>query len=281
MNKEAAKKKIGNIVSRTKNVAKKHIGQKAAYFYTHTWNKTMGELTGQYKKHFPKNAERYRRGSMFFKALLREMKVRDVGTIYRGLSKKQALKLISDKKLTRLTFSSFTKDLDTAEEFAMGLNVVLRIKGRVPCIIYDDKRYVSRYNTEKEVLLPPGVFTMVKRTMTANDTQIYDVKFKPTNARIVNVGKGTIKVLTSANNNMNLMWRRKKIHNAEVLLTKLYGERTNINHENMNHAANYNTKKNDPNWKRKNAAIQKMRTRLDAHINATTKRIALLEKGLL
>ena len=263
----------------------RHLGRKAAYFYTHTWNRTMGEVAGIYPKHFPENAERYRRGSVLFKALLKDMKEQNVGTIYRGLSESQARAIIRDGKLERQTFSSFTEDMKVADEFAEDSNTVIRIRGRVPCIKYDDSRYVSMYNTEKEVLLPPGVFTLQPsknvyfkyNSETIKGTNVYNVTFTPIRVQIPRFS-GKIKERTSPNNNMNLMWRQKKIHNLEKQLTQLYTNRVNVNQKNMNHAVNYNAK--NPNWKRKNATIQKLRKTLSAQIETTEKRIQMLKRGV-
>ena len=285
MNKETAAKKIRNIASR--GVSKSHLGRKAAYFYSHTWNRTMGEVAGMYPKYFPENAERYRRGSVLFKALLGDMKEQNVGTIYRGLPVDQAIRIIRDGKLERRTFSSFTEDIKVADEFAEDSNTVLRIRGRVPCIKYDDRRYVSMYNTEKEVLLPPGMFTLRPssnvyfkyNTNAINGTNVYNVTFTPIRVNIPRFS-GKTKEKTSPNNNMNLMWRRKKIHNLDKQLTQLYANRVNVNQKNMNHAANYNANKNDPSWKRKNATIDKLRKTLNAQIETTQKRIEALKKGV-
>jgi hypothetical protein len=245
----------------------------------------MGEVAGIYPKHFPENAERYRRGSVLFKALLKDMKEQNVGTIYRGLSESQARAIIRDGKLERQTFSSFTEDMKVADEFAEDSNTVIRIRGRVPCIKYDDRRYVSMYNTEKEVLLPPGTFTLQPsknvyfkyNSETINGTNVYNVTFTPIRVQIPRFS-GKIKERTSPNNNMNLMWRQKKIHNLEKQLTQLYTNRVNVNQKNMNHAVNYNAK--NPNWKRKNATIQKLRKTLSAQIETTEKRIQMLKRGV-
>jgi hypothetical protein len=286
MNKETAAKKIRNIASR--GGSKSHLGRKAAYFYSHTWNRTMGEVAGMYPKYFPENAERYRRGSMLFKALLRDMKEQNVGTVYRGLSESQARQIIREGKLERKTFSSFTEDIKVADEFAEDSNTVLRIRGRVPCIKYDDRRYVSMYNTEKEVLLPPGVFTLQPsknvyfkyNSETINGTNVYNVTFTPIQVQVPRFSGKRANTKTSPNNNMNLMWRQKKIHNLEKQLTQLYANRVNVNQKNMNHAANYNTKKNDPSWKRKNATIDKLRKTLNTQIGTIQKRIQALKRGV-
>lgn len=196
----------------------KHLARKAAYFYTHVWDKTFGEALGLYPPHEKATPQRYMRAGVFIKALLKNMKNQNVGTIWRGLSENQARNFEKNGQMTRKTFSSFSRSYTVAEKFADG-KVILVIEGRVPAIKYNQKRYKSVYANEDEVLLPPGSFTHNKshpKTMIRGKT-IYYVKFTPIDIH-VNIPKTNN---TRAQNIMNNRWRQMKIKNIENQMNKI------------------------------------------------------------
>ena len=137
----------------------RHLGAKAAFKYTYTWDRTFGELVGMYPKFKPSNVQRYQRGSLFFKALMREMRVKNVPKIYRGVSNTDANNIMKDLKIDRNTFTSFSRNIEVAKRFAGDSHVIMCVHGTIPCVDYStNKRYRSVFPEESEVLLPPGTF---------------------------------------------------------------------------------------------------------------------------
>jgi hypothetical protein len=268
----------------------KHLGRKAAYYYTHTWNRTFGEKVGMYPKYSPMNDERYKRAGVFMKALASEMKNQNVGTIYRGLSKEQGTAFVETGVVKRKTFSSFTTDFKVAQWFSD--TIILAMSGRVPSVKYNQTRYVSMYNLEKEVLLPPGVFTRdrSKPIRMRGGRTIIEVSFKPIQVNIAKkeskanakyapmyknaVAGGALTKNTSVNN----QWRRQKANELEKQMQKIQFENmTRVQNLNANHA---NVYKNTPEWHKKDATIQKMKNRLRTQITTLQKRVNAIKKGL-
>jgi hypothetical protein len=137
----------------------RHLGAKAAFKYTYTWDRTFGELVGMYPKFKPSNVQRYKRGSLFFKALMREMKVKNIRKIYRGVSTTDANNIMKDLVIDRNTFTSFSRDIEVAKRFAGDSRVIMCVQGTIPCVDYStNMRYRSLFPEESEVLLPPGTF---------------------------------------------------------------------------------------------------------------------------
>lgn len=257
----------------------KHLGAKAAFKYTYTWNKTFGELVGMYPKFKPSNAERYRRGSVFFKALMREMKVQNVGTIYRGLSKSDAEKFMSNvahgSKMERNTFTSFSHKLDIAKHFSNigGESMtILRISGKIPCVDYTQtSRYKSHFPNEAEVLLPPGSFEFIDIDInTVNRYTIFDVKFTPKPVNVSAFAKNANKkynyskvVNNKTFNNTNVTWNREKLNN----LLKSQQQKF----ENLKKLRSMNETKN---------AVQRANRKIRELIQKDTKRIEFIQKRL-
>lgn len=247
----------------------RHLGAKAAFKSTFTWNKTFGELVGMYPKFKPSNAERYRRGSVFFKALLNEMKVQDIGTIYRGLSKIDADKFMSNgMELDRNTFTSFSHNITIAKRFGSESEVLLRISGRIPCINYG-LRYKSIFPHESEVLLPPGVFNF-KDINTGNGVTIFDVTFKQ---KYINVNKlvqnANKKYNYSKTNNTNRMFLNTNYKwNKQKLNTLLNSQGRKL--KNLNKLKSMN----------KSPAVQSAKRKISELYNQNKKRINFLAKRL-
>ena len=266
----------------------KHLGRKAAYYYTHTWNRTMGEKVGLYPKHSPMNDERYKRAGVFMKALASEMKNQNVGTIYRGLSKKQGAAFVNSGVVKRKTFSSFTTDFQVAQEFSD--EIILALSGRVPSVKYNQTRYVSMYNTEKEVLLPAGVFTRdrAKPIRMRGGRTIIEVSFKPIQVNVAKKeAKANVKyapmyknasMTFTKNTSVNNQWRRQKANELEKQMHKIQFENmTRVQNLNAKHANAY---KNTPEWRKKDDVIQKMKNRLGAQVASLQKRVNGIKKGL-
>lgn len=80
----------------------------------------------------------------------------------------------------KTTLSSFTKSIEVAKGFATN-NIVLEIEGNqtLPGIDFTTGQFQSEYG-EREVLLPPGTFTVLERFPDHyNNVWIILVKFEP------------------------------------------------------------------------------------------------------
>lgn len=155
----------------------KYLGSKAAFYRTYGFNKVEGSLVGAYPK-ISKNAENYKRSSVFFKSLLRELKpIKSGTTLYRGLPPHEARALTTSGVIEKKTFASFTTDVKialrliansiykskntTAPLVVMSVNVSNNTPTRG--VVYNGIRYKSMFPTEKEILLPPGTFTFSRK----------------------------------------------------------------------------------------------------------------------
>lgn len=243
----------------------RHIARKGAFFYTHTWDRTFGERVGMFPKH-PKTTEnRMRRAGTFMKAMEKNMKNQNVGTIYRGLKGYQSQIFEKSGEITSKTFSSFSKDVDVAVKFArMGSGtIVLKIEGRVPSIVYNQVRYISKYYNEQEVLLPPGKFIQDPKQSTRGlkGVTIIPVIFQPQKLNVPNVPRTN----RNMNDNMNTWWRKFKVYQ----LMKEKREIENVNIPRLNKMITKSPK---------NEILKKMRTRLNNHIKSIKTRINRLNK---
>lgn len=251
----------------------RHLGAKAAFKYTYTWNKTFGELIGMYPKFKPSNAERYRRGSVFFKALLREMNVQNVGVIYRGLSKSEAEKFIATGQVERNTFASFSHNIRTARSFSSESRTILKIIGRVPCVDYTQiMRYKSQFPSEAEVLLPPGTLEFLGTKSESNGWTIFNVRFTPKTVNVNTLAKNANKKYNYSkvnnknkkyNNTTNITWNVHKLIN----LLKSQKQKS----ENLNRLKSMNQTKD---------AVQRANRKIRELIQKDTKRIEFIQKRL-
>lgn len=268
--KRRLKEKVSNMASRGAFDGKKHLGTKAVYMYTGTWNKTFGELAGMYPKWNPSNAERYKRGSVYFKALLNEMRVRNVGTIYRGVAGDEIV-----DSFERKTFSSFSTNIRVADSFAFLKKdgQIMSVSGAFPCVRVDDPRYRTQYNGESEIILPPGIFERdySKNTNTSpNGRSIVRYKFRPIQVNINQLHANANKKynysdVTKKNirNISNYRWNRVKLR---IVKKSLENKKNNLEKlKKMN--------QNKEIVKRSMSRIQKL-------INENKKRANLLERCL-
>jgi hypothetical protein len=199
-----------------------HLGKKAAFMRTMGYNKAMRSLIGNFPRQEGKN-NLYKRTALFRRHLFDAMRpIKSGKELYRGLSGQNAknfYKLVlrpGRKNFNTNSFSSFTKNINTARNFAGG-GVVLVIKpyGGLPVLNYTNKRrnLRSMYPTEDEVLLPPGKFTIIGK---GSNLFEYIVQFTPSK-QLPNIKKETLTRVKSTNygdnvniNEMNNYWKRNK-----------------------------------------------------------------------
>ena len=253
----------------------KHLARKGAFFYTYTWNMTFGEKVGMYPKFNPTNTDRYKRASVFMKAMMKDFKMSNYSRtpLYRGLSQYEWKNLFhkGTRKLTRNTFTSFTRDFGVAASFADS-DIVLEFNGSAKTIEYDMIKYVSVFGSaESEVLFPPGTFTIDSGgpTRFRGNKQIIKVRFTPkkgvdfnklehrANVRFKNryIKHGAT---IHMSNNMNERWKQHKVNNLRATLKTLANDRNKIINIHLTEAL-----KNNPNI-RKLAILNKMHNRINA-----------------
>lgn len=195
--------------------------------YTHGYNKTIRSLIGNFPKQEGKN-EDYKRARVFRNSLIRTMKPTTTNLrVYRGLSGENAKKfknMIKSGKNYYNTnaFSSFTTKAAIASMFAKGdkffaskedVVLVMEKPKNVPVINYNRGGFHSKYPIEKEILFPPGRFTVISK----NGMGYYKVKFEPKKVKVGNTKRleqigETIHKRVPRNNQRNLMnieWRNR------------------------------------------------------------------------
>lgn len=254
----------------------RYLARKAAFFHTHTWNKTFGEKVGAFPKFNPKNTERYKRAGLFMRILMKEFKMKNFTNrpIYRGVSPYEWKNLFHEgrTKMTRNNFTSFTSKFDVAHTFADESKVILEFRGSTPVIEYDDVRYLSLYS-EDEILFPPGTFTVYTKgpIRMRGKARIYSVHFTPkSNVNFEALEKRAnirfrnryVKMSKTSNNNknkmnMNMAWKIMKANNLNMLRQKILYEnlgKLNIIERKIRALPNRDQKKLD--------MIKKMKNRL-------------------
>lgn len=263
--------KLKNKVSKINFDGKRHLGAKAVYMYTGTWNKTFGELAGMYKKYNPANVERYTRASVYFKALLNEMRVRNVGKVYRGVGGGEIV-----DSFERKTFSSFSTDIRVADSFAFLKKdgQIMSVSGAFPCIIVDHPRYSTQHSGESEVILPPGIFVRdySKNTNTSPDGRtVFHYKFTPIQVNINQLHANANKKYNYSNVNKN-----KK---SEIISTYRWN-RTKLRAVQKSLQNKYNNLKRFEKMNQSKEIVKRSMTRIQKLINENKKRINLLERSL-
>ena len=206
--------------------ARNHLGRKAAFFYTYGYNKAMRSLVGNFPKQEGKN-ETYKRARVFRNSLIRTVKpLTGNSTLYRGVSGPNAQKvrnIVSNGRTNynRNSFSSFSLNFGKSLEFANKKDpIVLMIKNPkgLPSINYGKHGFITMFNEEKEILLPPGRFTIITKIGGPNKGvpyTAYVVKFTQRSSKTSNLEKraNALQRVPATNNNkninMNKEWRNR------------------------------------------------------------------------
>lgn len=242
-----------------------HLQKKSAYMHTSGYNKAMRSLVGNFPRQEGKNAL-YKRAAVFRKHLFEAMRpIKSRNTLYRGLSGQSAknfrgLLRNGKKNFTSNSFTSFTKNLNTARNFVnLGKNIlVLKPYGGFPVVNYTNRRRNLRtiYPTEGEVLLPPGKFK-VTGTRPEGSFSLHTVEFTPSN-KLPAIKKETLPRVPATNggnvpiSEMNNYWKHNKtllnapnITNKPMTL-KSFLNKIPANHPNFKRRPDYLKLRNTP-----------------------------------
>lgn len=185
---------IKNITS-AKKVLKNALTRRSARRYTHVWNKVIGEAEG-IKPKTPYVPPGYTGKNKYTQALLIKKRLvnyalthpkRYGGNLFRGISGWEYDQFVKTQKsyVHKINLSSFSKLYQVARDFAgtSGRSAVLVLSKNtpIPFLNYTTGNFTSVYQTEQEVLLPPGNFIKLGSARNPTDGMllIY-VDFVPT-----------------------------------------------------------------------------------------------------
>lgn len=179
-----------------KRVVKAAAAKRAARKYTWVWDKIIKEAQGvdQKSTHLPPGFkgtqdEKFQRALLYKNRIInwaQRNPVKYSRALYRGTSGWEKNRLLADGVVDKNTLSSFTKVKDVAKRFASSGGMVLKLnigKKSIPGIDFTSGKFQSEFGPggvkfvqgrdEREVLLPPGRFTLGKR----NPDGTYQVSF--------------------------------------------------------------------------------------------------------
>jgi hypothetical protein len=197
--------KISGIVS-AKKILKRKLVRKAARKYTHVWDQVIKEAMGVIPKtnkippNFKGNQnEKFRRALLYKNRLVNYAlkHPKSYPYLYRGIRSWEANQYKKSNTLNKNTLTSFSKSKKVAKNFAdpykntnKKLILILRSNKPIPSINFTNGEFQSEYApggkfanmNEREVLLPPGKFTIGKAIYNKNEDVIKAfVKFRARN----------------------------------------------------------------------------------------------------
>lgn len=203
------KKNITTLTA-AKKVLHRSLALRAGKAYTRVWNEVISEANNIKPKRNNRPPgfrgtmnQKYNRARLYKKRMIQWMHSHPMNykrPLYRGVYGAEARMFRSSDVVVKNNLTSFSKSFEVAFNFASkgkGNNntrpLILKLNpvDKLPSINYTNKLFTSKYAKEQEVLLPPGVFEVIKRPkMTTLFQNLYGnfkpfdmiiVKFKPSN----------------------------------------------------------------------------------------------------
>jgi hypothetical protein len=183
-----------------KRVVRKAMAKRAARKYTWVWDQVIREANGNYTKSTKlppgftgTNKQKFERALLYKNRIINQA-IRNpqnyINSIYRGVYGAEANKFRRNKELHKKQLSSFTKNYYVAKRIAGYDGLILMMNStnnKLPSINFTSGNFQSEYapggkkykgRNEKEVLLPPGTFTVKGTYVTANNRMnVYKVNF--------------------------------------------------------------------------------------------------------
>ncbi len=189
------KKNITTLTA-AKKVLRRALALRAGKAYTRVWDEVIAEANNIKPKttNLPPGFrgtvnQKYNRARLYKQRIIQWARTHPKKynrPLYRGVYGAEAKMFRSSDVVVKNNLTSFSKSFDVAYGFSSRGNkyahpLIIKINpvDKLPSIDYTDKLFTSKYTLEQEVLIPPGVFEVVKRPKITKLFQNTNGNFKP------------------------------------------------------------------------------------------------------